>query len=136
MMLYYYFILSFLMCFPAGTGCMGFALARAYKDMKVTLLDVPKVIDLVKKHFIPQDFDSMQVEFLPGIKTEKTLRSKYIIWNCNIHLMFFCFFFVGDFFATDLPKADLFLLSKIVHDWSTEQVQKMLKLCFDNINPG
>ena len=35
-------------------------------------------------------------------------------------------FDVGDFFQPDLPKADLYVLSRIVHDWPAEKVDVML----------
>lgn len=91
----------------AGTGCMGFEMARVYKNMKVTLMDVPRVTELVKHHFMPNDIDKLRIDFLPG-----------------------------DFFITELPEADLYLMSKIVHDWNDEQVKKLLHLCYDKITPG
>nr|AEJ87225.1 putative methyl transferase [Platynereis dumerilii] len=91
----------------AGTGCMGFELARVYDNMQVTLMDVPRVTELVKHHFMPPDINALKIEFLPG-----------------------------DFFITELPEADLCVLIKIVHDWNDEQVDKLVHLCFEKINPG
>ena len=56
-------IVSFI---SAGTGCMGFALARAYDNMHVTLMDVPRVTELIKHHFMPPDIDALKIELLPG----------------------------------------------------------------------
>lgn len=45
-------------------------------------------------------------------------------------------FIAGDFFEVDLPKADLFVLSKIVHDWNTDQTMTLIKKVFNSTNPG
>lgn len=42
----------------------------------------------------------------------------------------------GDFFATALPPADLFLLKLILHDWNDEACLSILKNCRRTINPG
>lgn len=33
---------------------------------------------------------------------------------------------IGDFFKDDLPKADLYILSRILHDWSDEKIHELL----------
>ncbi|KAK3543861.1 hypothetical protein QTP70_030054 [Hemibagrus guttatus] len=35
-------------------------------------------------------------------------------------------FVAGDFFKDDLPKADLYILARILHDWSDEKVHELL----------
>jgi acetylserotonin N-methyltransferase len=42
----------------------------------------------------------------------------------------------GDFFADELPEADLYALGRIVHDWSEDKVLALLKRIFDRLPPG
>ena len=42
----------------------------------------------------------------------------------------------GDFFADGLPEADLYALGRILHDWTTEKCEKLLKRIFDALPAG
>ncbi|CAJ1079785.1 probable bifunctional dTTP/UTP pyrophosphatase/methyltransferase protein isoform X1 [Xyrichtys novacula] len=42
----------------------------------------------------------------------------------------------GDFFTDELPKADLYILARILHDWSEERVHFLLKRIADACRPG
>uniref|UniRef100_G3NB95 Acetylserotonin O-methyltransferase-like n=1 Tax=Gasterosteus aculeatus aculeatus TaxID=481459 RepID=G3NB95_GASAC len=45
-------------------------------------------------------------------------------------------FLAGDFFKDELPKADLYVLSRILHDWSDEKVHILLSKVADVCTPG
>ncbi|XP_061917701.1 probable bifunctional dTTP/UTP pyrophosphatase/methyltransferase protein isoform X2 [Entelurus aequoreus] len=45
-------------------------------------------------------------------------------------------FVSGDFFKDALPKADLYILSRILHDWSDEKVQLLLGRIAEMCTPG
>ncbi|XP_019715945.1 N-acetylserotonin O-methyltransferase-like protein [Hippocampus comes] len=45
-------------------------------------------------------------------------------------------FVAGDFFKDALPKADLYILSRILHDWSDEKVHFLLGKISDACTPG
>ncbi|XP_060909164.1 probable bifunctional dTTP/UTP pyrophosphatase/methyltransferase protein isoform X2 [Labrus mixtus] len=45
-------------------------------------------------------------------------------------------FVAGDFFKDDLPKADLYILARILHDWPDEKVGILLKRISDACRPG
>nr|XP_020489572.1 probable bifunctional dTTP/UTP pyrophosphatase/methyltransferase protein isoform X2 [Labrus bergylta] len=45
-------------------------------------------------------------------------------------------FVAGDFFKDDLPKADLYILARILHDWPDEKVDILLKRISDACRPG
>uniref|UniRef100_UPI0037E71FEF probable bifunctional dTTP/UTP pyrophosphatase/methyltransferase protein isoform X2 n=1 Tax=Semicossyphus pulcher TaxID=241346 RepID=UPI0037E71FEF len=45
-------------------------------------------------------------------------------------------FVAGDFFKDELPKADLYILARILHDWSDEKVHILLKKISDACTPG
>ena len=42
----------------------------------------------------------------------------------------------GDFFADELPEADLFAVGRILHDWSEDKVLALLKRIFDRLPAG
>ena len=42
----------------------------------------------------------------------------------------------GDFFADQLPEADLFALGRILHDWTEEKVVSLLQRIFDRLPSG
>ncbi|XP_037343752.2 probable bifunctional dTTP/UTP pyrophosphatase/methyltransferase protein [Pungitius pungitius] len=45
-------------------------------------------------------------------------------------------FRAGDFFKDELPKADLYVLTRILHDWSDEKVHILLSKVADVCTPG
>ncbi|KAM8854725.1 putative bifunctional dTTP/UTP pyrophosphatase/methyltransferase protein isoform 1-T3 [Spinachia spinachia] len=45
-------------------------------------------------------------------------------------------FLAGDFFKDKLPKADLYVLTRILHDWSDEKVHILLSKVADVCTPG
>ncbi|KAM4608586.1 putative bifunctional dTTP/UTP pyrophosphatase/methyltransferase protein isoform 2-T2 [Polymixia lowei] len=45
-------------------------------------------------------------------------------------------FVAGDFFKDKLPKADLYILARILHDWSDEEVHTLLSKISDACTPG
>ncbi|KAB5577031.1 hypothetical protein PHYPO_G00205310 [Pangasianodon hypophthalmus] len=45
-------------------------------------------------------------------------------------------FVAGDFFKDDLPKADLYILARILHDWSDEKVHELLSKLSKSCTPG
>lgn len=42
----------------------------------------------------------------------------------------------GDFFKDELPKADLYILARVLHDWSDEKVHILLSKIADACSPG
>lgn len=42
----------------------------------------------------------------------------------------------GDFFEDELPKADLYILARILHDWPDEKVHILLKRVADACTSG
>ncbi|XP_046701028.1 probable bifunctional dTTP/UTP pyrophosphatase/methyltransferase protein [Silurus meridionalis] len=45
-------------------------------------------------------------------------------------------FVAGDFFKDDLPKADLYILARILHDWSDEKIHELLSKLSKTCTPG
>ncbi|KAI1899613.1 hypothetical protein AGOR_G00063590 [Albula goreensis] len=88
------------------TGAMAYEFTKAHPGLTVTVFDLPAVIEM-SSHFYPEQQDSNQVTFL-----------------------------AGDFFKDDLPKADLYILARILHDWSDEKVNELLSRLSAICSPG
>ncbi|KPP78993.1 hypothetical protein Z043_101457, partial [Scleropages formosus] len=88
------------------TGAMAYEFAKAYPGMSITVFDLPAVIEL-NHHFQPHDQDCSRVTFV-----------------------------AGDFFKDDLPKADLYILARILHDWSDDKVHILLRKLSEACSPG
>lgn len=43
---------------------------------------------------------------------------------------------IGDVFNDDLPKADLYILSRILHDWCDKKVHELLSKLSKECTPG
>ncbi|XP_054644155.1 probable bifunctional dTTP/UTP pyrophosphatase/methyltransferase protein isoform X2 [Dunckerocampus dactyliophorus] len=87
------------------TGTMASEFTRAHPGMRVTVFDLPTVIQM-SQHFHPLCAED-RVTFV-----------------------------AGDFFKDALPKADLYILARILHDWSDEKVHALLGRIADACTPG
>ncbi|XP_067889286.1 acetylserotonin O-methyltransferase-like isoform X2 [Heterodontus francisci] len=89
-------------------GCTG-AIAKqcisAYPESRVTIYDLPKVLEMARKHFVPPD--------------EKRIT-----------------FHEGDFFKDPIPEADLYILARIIHDWSEDRCLELLTRVNKACKPG
>ena len=47
-----------------------------------------------------------------------------------------CWALTGDFFNDQLPKADLYILARILHDWNDEKVHALLSKISAACTPG
>ncbi|XP_061898358.1 acetylserotonin O-methyltransferase 2 isoform X1 [Entelurus aequoreus] len=89
---------------PGCTGALARELARAYPSSSVTVFELPRVVEMARKHF-PQENDTFA-------------------------------FHSGDFFHGDVPPADLYVLARILHDWSEEKCLTLLKKLYRACKPG
>lgn len=46
------------------------------------------------------------------------------------------YFQTGDFFRDNIPEANLYILSRVLHDWSEEKVHILLSKIFAVCKPG
>ena len=95
--------------FPGGTGILACTLCQYYPSLKITVYDLQSVVDCAS-NFKPS------LEDCPN--------------QDNVT------FDVGDFFQPDLPKAELYVLSRIVHDWPAEKVDVILSNVFNCMPSG
>ena len=42
----------------------------------------------------------------------------------------------GDFFVDELPPADLYAVGRILHDWSQEKIERLLRKIFERLPAG
>ena len=98
------------MTYPGGVGTLAYALCQYNPQMKITVCDLQPVVSLTH-HFRPS------VKDCPN--------------QANVS------FVVGDFFKSEtLPKADLYVLSRILHDWPEEKVEVILDNVFNCLPSG
>ncbi|KAL9973438.1 hypothetical protein ACROYT_G019900 [Oculina patagonica] len=92
-----------------GTGAMAYTLCQYYPNMKITVCDMQSVVDSAH-HFRPSSDDCPNQGNVSYVK--------------------------GNFFQPDLPKAHLYVLSRILHDWPEEKVDLILSNVFKCLPSG
>lgn len=88
------------------TGALARALTQEYPRLKVTVFDLPEVIEHVTC-VQPEGRRTDRIRFVPG-----------------------------DFFKDDLPEADLYILSRILHEWPDDKVCELLSRVSSRCKPG
>jgi acetylserotonin O-methyltransferase len=83
-----------------ATGHLAIAACRAYPTLQATVLDLPPVEPFAREYIV-----------------ESGLADRVA-------------FIAGDFFADDLPKADLYTLGRILHDWDDPKISGLLRRVF------
>jgi acetylserotonin N-methyltransferase len=83
-----------------ATGHLSIAACRAYAGLKATVFDLPAVESFAREHI-----------------TKAGLADRVA-------------FVSGDFFANDLPRADLYVLGRILHDWDDTKIEELLRKIF------
>lgn len=92
-----------------NSGYMAYTLCQYYPDMKITVCDFQSVVDSAP-HFKPS------FEDCPN--------------QANVS------FVAGDFFKPNLPKADLYVLSRVIHDWPDDKVDIILSNVYNSLPSG
>ncbi|NXY15259.1 ASML protein, partial [Atrichornis clamosus] len=88
------------------TGALAHELVQIYPNLKVTVFDLPEVIANTS-YFQPSGQHTAPVTFLSG-----------------------------DFFKDNLPEADLYILSRVLHDWPDEKIHVLLSKISALCRPG
>ncbi|NXL92149.1 ASML protein, partial [Alectura lathami] len=88
------------------TGALAHELIQIYPNMKVTVFDLPEVIANTS-YFQPTEQCPAPVTFVSG-----------------------------DFFKDNLPEADLYILSRVLHDWPDEKIHVLLNKISAVCKPG
>ncbi|XP_041324381.1 probable bifunctional dTTP/UTP pyrophosphatase/methyltransferase protein isoform X2 [Pyrgilauda ruficollis] len=88
------------------TGALAHELVQVYPNLKVTVFDLPEVIANTS-YFQPSGQHTAPVTFVSG-----------------------------DFFKDNLPEADLYILSRVLHDWPDEKIHVLLSKISAVCRPG
>ncbi|XP_064502245.1 probable bifunctional dTTP/UTP pyrophosphatase/methyltransferase protein isoform X3 [Pseudopipra pipra] len=88
------------------TGALARELVQIYPNLKVTVFDLPEVLANIS-YFQPSGQHTAPVTFVSG-----------------------------DFFKDKLPEADLYILSRILHDWPDEKIHVLLSKISALCRPG
>ncbi len=86
-----------------ATGHLAIAACEAYPNLRATVLDLPRVEPYARAHIGSSGLGS-RIEFI-----------------------------AGDFFAGQLPPADIYALGRIIHDWSEQKITPLLQKIFDTL---
>lgn len=86
-----------------ATGHLVIAACELYPNLRGTVLDLPAVENFARAH-IACSSAADRIDFLSS-----------------------------DFFANDLPPADLYNLGRILHDWSEDKIVPLLRKCFSSL---
>ena len=88
---------------------MAYTLCQYYPNMKITVCELQSVMDSAH-HFRPSSEDCPN--------------------QGNVSYV------VGDFFQPYLPKADLYVLCRIIHDWTDDKVDLILSNVYKCLPSG
>ncbi|NWR66836.1 ASML protein, partial [Bucorvus abyssinicus] len=88
------------------TGALAHELVQIYPNLKVTVFDLPEVIANTSS-FQPSGQHTASVTFVSG-----------------------------DFFKDNIPEADLYILSRVLHDWPDEKIHVLLSKISAVCKPG
>lgn len=89
-----------------ATGHLAMAACDRYPHLRAAVFDLPRVIEVARD----------QMRLAPAA--------------ARIELI------AGDFFSDDLPEADLFAVSRILHDWTDEKITRLLAKVYRRLPSG
>jgi acetylserotonin N-methyltransferase len=89
-----------------ATGHLAIAACRRHPELRATVFDLPAAVPLARE-IVGASPVADRIEVV-----------------------------AGDFFADELPEADLFALGRILHDWSEDKVLALLRRIFDRLPAG
>lgn len=89
-----------------ATGHLSIGACQVYPHLTATVFDLPAVQSIAEEHISASSL-SGRVGFV-----------------------------AGDFFADEIPRADLYLLGRIIHDWGEDKIQLLLRKVFAALPPG
>jgi acetylserotonin N-methyltransferase len=89
-----------------ATGHLAVAACERYPGLRATLFDLPPVVEFARE-LVGQSPAADRIDLIPG-----------------------------DFFADELPQADLYAVGRILHDWSEEKIERLLRKIFERLPSG
>lgn len=89
-----------------ATGHLAITACERYHDLSAVVFDLPQVIEAAR------------------VEVDRSSAAHRIT------------LLAGDFFREPLPEADLFALSRILHDWSEDKISALLTKVYERLPPG
>src|SRR6202165_2815977 len=89
-----------------ATGHLAIAACERYPHLRALVFDLPQVVETARAQ-VRKSAVASRVEVI-----------------------------AGDFFHDELPEADLFAMSRILHDWSEDKIQSLLAAIYWRLHPG
>ena len=89
-----------------ATGHLAIAACERYPDLRAVVFDLPRVIPIAREE-AERSSAAARIEFA-----------------------------AGDFFEDPLPEAGLYVLGRILHDWSEDNIARLLRKIWDALPPG
>ena len=89
-----------------ATGHLAIAACERYPEMRAGVFDLPRVIEMAREQ-VSRSNASSRIELI-----------------------------AGDFFADELPEADLFAVGRILHDWSEVKIESLLRKVYARLPSG
>ena len=89
-----------------ATGHLAIAACEQYPELRATVFDLPRATALAREQ-VAQSTAAARIDVMGG-----------------------------DFFADDLPAADLYYLGRILHDWSDEKIARLLARIVERLPDG
>lgn len=125
------------MNFPGCTGALAREVARAFPSSSVTVFDLPKVVEMALKHFAQEDDE---VTFQAGERyhthNPAGRQRLHLLHASPEAMMSLPVAHAGDFFSDELPPADLYILGRIIHDWTEDKCVMLLRKIYEACRPG
>ena len=90
-----------------ATGHLAIAACERYPSLRAVVFDLPQVIGSARVQIGKSPIASPRIEVV-----------------------------AGDFFRDELPEADLFAMSRIVHDWSEDKIHALLTRIYQRLPAG
>jgi acetylserotonin N-methyltransferase len=89
-----------------GTGYLAIAACERYPQLRAVVFDLARVMEVAREEVALSEARD------------------------RIELV------AGDFFAGEIPPADLYAVSRILHDWPEHRIKRLLKKIRDRLPPG
>jgi acetylserotonin N-methyltransferase len=90
-----------------ATGHLAIAACERYPQLHAVVFDLPQVVESARTQVSKSDIVRARIEIV-----------------------------AGDFFRDEIPEADLFAMSRIVHDWSEEKIRPLLSKIYQRLPVG
>eukprot|EP01114_Cavostelium_apophysatum_P023221 TRINITY_DN8686_c0_g1_i1.p1 TRINITY_DN8686_c0_g1~~TRINITY_DN8686_c0_g1_i1.p1 ORF type:complete len:376 (-),score=87.79 TRINITY_DN8686_c0_g1_i1:80-1129(-) len=96
-----------------GSGALVIAALQRYKDLQGVVVELPSMTDNTTEY----------IRKVAATGTVQDLERRISVHGC-------------DFFAEDFPSSDLYVLSKILHDWDLPRIKQLLRKLYQKMSPG